>query len=222
MDRQTIIRVLLADDHAVVRKGIREFLEANEDIEIVAEASDGEQALAYAMELQPDVAVLDIQMPHLTGIEVTARLHTEYPDIKVLILTAYDYDPYILSALRAGASGYVMKTARAEDLVQAVRTVCEGGSALDPLVTRKMVAHLTHTGLYSDQNHILELPSEREMDVLRLVARGLSNRGIAAALNISPRTVQGHLANLFEKLGVSTRTEAALLAVKMGWVALEE
>jgi len=222
MEKQPAIRVLLADDHAVVRKGIREFLEANEDIEIVAEASDGEQALAYAMELQPDVAVLDIQMPHLTGIEVTSRLHTECPDVKVLILTAYDYDPYILSALKAGASGYVIKTARAEDLVQAVRTVCEGGSALDPLVTRKMVAHLTHTSLYSDQNHILELPSEREMEVLRLVVRGLSNRGIATDLNISPRTVQGHLANLFEKLGVGTRTEAALLAVKMGWVALEE
>lgn len=222
MDEQTVIRVLLADDHAVVRKGVREFLETSDDIRVVAEASDGQQALEYAERLRPDVAVLDIQMPHLTGIEVTARLHADLPDVRVLILTAYDYDPYILSALRAGASGYVLKTAASDDLVQAVRTVCDGGSALDPVVTRKMVAHITQNSLYSAQDHILERPTDREMEVLELVVRGLSNRAIAVALNISPRTVQGHLANIFEKLGVGTRTEAALLAVKMGWAALEE
>jgi DNA-binding NarL/FixJ family response regulator len=214
--------LVLADDHAVVRKGIREFLEEEGDIQVVAEADDGEQALAHIAELRPDVAVLDIQMPGLTGIEVTRRVKADYPDVKVLMLTAYDYDPYIFAALQAGANGYVLKTARSHQLTAAVRTVHDDGTALDPTVTRKVVEHMASGSPYARAEGMVERPSEREMDVLRLVARGFSNRAIGRELGISDRTVQGHLANLFGKLGVATRTEAALLAVKMGWINLDE
>ncbi len=216
------IRIILADDHAVVRKGIREFLEEKGDIQVIAEADDGEQALARIAELHPDVAVLDIQMPGLTGIEVTRRVKADHPNVKVLILTAYDYDPYIFAALQAGANGYVLKTARSHELTAAVRTIHNGGSALDPAVTRKVVEHMASGGPYARGEGMVERPSEREMDVLRLVARGLGNRAIGQQLGISDRTVQGHLANLFGKLGVTTRTEAALLGVKMGWLNLDE
>jgi DNA-binding NarL/FixJ family response regulator len=216
------IRVVLADDHAVVRKGIREFLEEESDIQVVAEADNGEQALAHIAKLRPDVAVLDIQMPGLTGIEVTRRVKADHPDVKVLILTAYDYDPYIFAALQAGANGYILKTARSHQLAAAVRTVYDGGTALDPNVTRKVVEHIASGSPYARVEGMVERPSEREMDVLRLAARGFSNRAIGRELGISDRTVQGHLANLFGKLGVTTRTEAALLAVKMGWINLDE
>ena len=136
------IRVVLADDHAVVRKGIREFLEAADGITVVAEAADGEQAVALVAEHQPDVAVLDIQMPVASGIEATQRIKARYPDVRVLILTAYDDDPYIFALLQAGASGYILKTADSGDLVQAVRAVVQGESPLDPAVTQKMVQHL--------------------------------------------------------------------------------
>jgi DNA-binding NarL/FixJ family response regulator len=170
MREKPSIRVVLADDHAVVRKGIREFLE--EDIQVVAEADDGEQALAHIAELRPDVAVLDIQMPGLTGIEVTRRVRADYPDVKVLILTAYDYDPYIFAALQSGAHGYVLKTARSHQLTAAVRTVHDGGTALDPTVTRKVVEHMTSGSPYARAEGMVERPSEREMDVLRLAGDG--------------------------------------------------
>lgn len=222
MSAKPTIRVLLADDHEVVRKGIREFLEEDTAVEVVAEASDGEQALVFANQLQPDVAVLDIQMPRLTGVEVTEKLKSSQPKIKVLILTAYDYEPYILAALQAGADGYILKTARSTELVRALHTVYAGGSAMDPLVTRKVLERMSGMSQRADGQTIMERPSDREMDALRLLIRGLSNRQIAQQMHISPRTVQGHLANLFAKLGVTNRTEAALLAVKMGWVALDE
>ena len=221
MGERPVIRVLLADDHEVVRKGIREFLEEAEDIEVVAEATNGEEALTRAEELRPDVAVLDVQMPKLTGIEVTERLKTLLPEVRVLILTAFDYDPYVFAALQVGANGYILKTARSYELANAVRVVYEGGSAMDPRITRKVIEHMTSGSPYARGEGMVERPSEREMDVLRLVVRGLSNRAIARELGISHRTVQGHLANLFDKLGVSTRTEAALLAVKMGWISLD-
>ena len=222
MNEKGPIRVLLADDHAVVRKGIREFLEDDEDIQVVAEVADGKEALAKIKELQPDVAVLDIQMPHLTGIEVTEQIKQDQPEVKVLILTAYDYDPYIFAALQAGANGYILKSARSDELTAAVRMVYEGGSAMDPQVTRKVVEQMTGGSLQARGEGMVERPSQREMEALRLVVGGMSNRAIAQEMGISHRTVQGHLANLFDKLGVNTRTEAALLAVKMGWVSLDE
>jgi len=215
------IRVVLADDHAVVRKGIREFLEEAGDIQVVAEAATGVEAVALTLEHQPDVAVLDIQMPEMGGIEATRQIKAQAPGVHVLVLTAYDDDPYIFAMLQAGASGYVLKTAPSEELVRAVRAVARGESALDPAVTAKVMAQLA-SGRPSGAQAAVEELTERELEVLRLAAQGQTNRAIGHKLGISDRTVQGHLANIFGKLGVSTRTEAVLLAMKQGWITLDE
>ncbi|GIK37483.1 MAG: DNA-binding response regulator [Chloroflexota bacterium] len=221
MDKSEAIRVVLADDHTVVRKGIREFLEEEGDIQVVAEATTGLEAVALTLEHQPEVAVLDIQMPEMTGIEAARQIKAKIPDVQVLVLTAYDDDPYIFAMLQAGASGYVLKTAPSEELIRAVRTVAAGGSALDPTVTAKVMAQLS-SGKPLGAQATIEKLTQRELDVLRLAARGHTNRAIGLELDISDRTVQGHLANIFGKLGVATRTEAVLLAMKQGWITLDE
>jgi DNA-binding NarL/FixJ family response regulator len=189
---------------------------------VVAEASNGQEALEAVAEHRPDVAVLDIQMPEMSGIEVTRRIKAHYPEVRVLILTAYDDDPYVFALLQAGAGGYVLKTASGEELVQAVRTVHRGDSALDPTVARKVVQRLASGHPTPTSEEVVEGLTPRELEVLRLAARGLTNQAIGAELNISDRTVQGHLANVYAKLGVSTRTEAVLRAVKLGWLTLDE
>ena len=214
------ICVVLADDHAVVRKGIREFLEASGNIRVVAEAADGEEAVALVAQHAPDVAVLDVQMPGLTGIEATRRIKAEFPAVRVLILTAYDDDPYIFALLQAGASGYVLKTADSDELVNAVRAVFRGESALDPAVARKVVQQLT-SGRPLGAQATVEPLTARETEVLHLAARGLTNKAIGQALGISDRTVQGHLANIYGKLGAGSRTEAVTEALKQGWIVLE-
>jgi len=213
-----VIRVVLADDHAVVRKGIREFLEEDAMIRVVGEASDGEQALALIAREQPEVAVFDIQMPMLNGMEATRRVRKEFPQTRVLILTAYDDDPYIFAALQAGASGYLLKTAGSDELVQAVHAIARGESALSPGVAKKLVARATGSPTGEE---LIEPLTERELDVLRLAAKGMSNKQIGLTLSISDRTVQGHLANIYSKLHVTTRTEAVLLALREKWIALE-
>jgi DNA-binding NarL/FixJ family response regulator len=215
------IRVVLADDHEVVRKGICDLLEDEDDIQVVAEAANGQKAVALTLEHQPDVAVLDIQMPEMTGIEATRQIKATAPQIRILVLTAYDDDPYIFAVLQAGASGYVLKTAPARELVRAVRTVARGGSAMDPTVTAKVMAQLS-SGKPLGAQAAVEGLTRREIDVLRLAAKGHTNRAIGLELGISDRTVQGHLANTFGKLGVTTRTEAVLLAMKQGWLTLDE
>jgi DNA-binding NarL/FixJ family response regulator len=215
------IRVVLADDHAVVRKGIREFLEEAGEIVVVAEAADGEAALTAIRDVRPDVAVLDIQMPRRTGIEVTRAVRSERLPVGVLVLTAYDDDPYVQAVLMAGANGYVLKNASSEEIVQAVRTVHEGQMALDPAIARKIVASWMSAG-QAPPEPTEPRPSPREMDVLKLVAHGLTNKAIAAQLKISERTVQGHIASLFAKLGVSSRTETVVRAAQLGWVNLNE
>jgi DNA-binding NarL/FixJ family response regulator len=214
------IRVVLADDHAVVRKGIREFLEASGNIRVVAEAADGEEAVALVAQHAPDVAVLDVQMPGLTGIEATRRIKAEFPGVRVLILTAYDDDPYIFALLQAGASGYVLKTADSSELVNAVRAVFRGESALDPAVAQKVVQQLTSGRPLGAQSTVEPL-TEREIEVLHMAAKGLTNKAIGQALGISDRTVQGHLANIYGKLGTGSRTEAVTEALKQGWIVLE-
>lgn len=214
------IRVVLADDHAVVRKGIREFLEAESDIVVVAEAADGNQAVALVAEYQPDVAVLDIQMPGMTGIEATRHIKAEYPEVRVLVLSAYDDDPYVFALLQAGASGYVLKTASPSELVRAVRAVHRGESALDPAVTQKVVQHLASGRPLGAQGSV-EALTQREVEVLRLAAKGQTNKAIGQALGISDRTVQGHLANIYGKLNASSRTEAVTQALKLGWITIE-
>jgi DNA-binding NarL/FixJ family response regulator len=215
------IRVILADDHAVVRKGIREFLEEVGDISVVAEAGDGAQAVALVAEHLPDVAVLDIQMPGMTGIEATRQIKAGYPQVRVLVLTAYDDDPYIFALLQAGASGYLLKTADSAQLVQAVRAVRYGAPALDPAVAQKMMQHLA-SGRPPGAPAGAEALTEREIDVLRLAARGFTNKAIGHALGISDRTVQGHLANVYGKLNANSRTEAVTEALKRGWIVVED
>jgi len=210
------IRVLLADDHAVVRKGIREFLETGGSIAVVAEAADGVEAMKLIRDHQPDVAVLDIQMPGQSGIDVTHAIRAERLPVGVLILTAFDDEPYIRAVLQAGANGYVLKTAEAQDIVEAVQAVNEGRSVLDPMIARKLMGQLAR----SEAAGISPEPlTERELEVLRLTAKGHTNKAIGAQLSISDRTVQGHLANIFGKLHVTTRTEAVMRAVSLGWVS---
>ena len=209
------IGVLLADDHAIVRAGIRQYLERAGDIRVVAEADDGEMAQSLISQHQPDVAVLDIQMPKSSGIEVTRWVRANFPSIGVLILTAYDDDPYVLAVLQAGANGYVLKTASPADLIQAVRDVYAGKSVLNPAITRKLLAQL------SQPREALQVEqlTERELEVLALTAKGYTNKAIGIQLGISDRTVQGHLAHIFNKLQAGSRTEAVMRAVSLGWIS---
>jgi len=215
------IRVVLADDHAVVRKGIRQFMEEAGDIAVVAEAADGDAALEAIRRDKPDVAVLDIQMPRRTGIEVTRAVRDERLPGGVLVLTAYDDDPYVQAVLEAGANGYVLKNASSDEIVQAVHTVNEGQMALDPAVARKIVSRWMSAG-QTPPEPAEARPTPREMEVLKLLTRGFTNKAIAAQMKISERTVQGHIASLFDKLGVSSRTEAVVRAAQLGWVSLEQ
>jgi len=214
MSESPRVRVLLADDHAVVRAGIRDFLESAEDIQIVAEAENGLQAIEAIQAHRPDVAVLDIQMPEKSGIEVTRWVRANAPATGVLILTAYDDDPYIMAVLQAGANGYVLKTADAEDIIRAVRAVHEGQSALDPTIARKVMAHISGRKLSAP----VERLTNRELEVLALTAKGYTNKAIGVQLGISDRTVQGHLAKIFNKLQAESRTEAVMRAVSLGWL----
>ena len=216
-----LIRVVLADDHAVVRKGIRQFMEEAGEIAVVAEAADGEAALEAIRREKPDVAVLDIQMPRRTGIEVTRAVRDERLPVGVLVLTAYDDDPYVQAVLEAGANGYVLKNASSDEIVQAVHTVYEGQMALDPAVARKIVSRWMSAG-QTPSEPAETRPTPREMQVLKLLTRGFTNKAIAAQMKISERTVQGHIASLFDKLGASSRTEAVVRAAQLGWVSLEQ
>jgi len=214
------IRVLLADDHVLVRQGIRQFLEDADGIRVIAEADNGAEALRLVDEYHPDVAILDIRMPEVTGVEAARRIKAQHPDVRVLILTAYDDDPYIFALLQAGADGYVLKTARAEELVRAVRDVYAGHTALSPQIASKVVQQMTHQRPSGAAEQVEPL-TEREIEVLRLAARGMTNREIGRALDISHRTVQGHLANVYGKLNASSRTEAVTEALKRGWIVIE-
>ena len=215
MDKNnTPIRILLADDHAVVRAGIRQFLEEADDMQVIAEADDGEQAMRLIAEHQPDIAVLDVQMPKATGIDVTRWVRKEDKDVGILILSAYDDAPYITAVLQAGANGYVLKTASPQEIIEAVRNVHAGNSAMDTSVLQKMMSQLSE----KKQSQPIEKLTEREMDVLLLVGKGFTNKAIGVQLGISDRTVQGHLAHIFSKLQAASRTEAVMRAVSLGWL----
>jgi len=209
------IRVLLADDHVIVRAGIRQVLEHASDIQVVAEAGDGETAQNLIQQHQPDVAILDIQMPKASGIEVTRWVRANHKDIGVLVLTAYNDDPYVMAVLQAGANGYVLKTASPEELIQAVRDVHEGKSVLDPSVAQKVMSHF----FAGSKTPAVEQLTDRELEVLSLAAKGYTNKAIGVQLSISDRTVQGHLAHIFNKLQASSRTEAVMRAVSMGLIS---
>lgn len=213
------IRVLIADDHALVREGTREILEREDDVEVVGEAADGEQAVELAGRLLPDVAVVDIGMPGVNGIEATRRIKAEHPEIGVLVLTVHDDDPYVYAMLEAGAAGYLLKDVHGSELVGAVRSVRAGEAVLHPAITRKVLGRFRGSGT---PGKAYEPLTDREIEVLRCAARGMSNREIAGELDLSARTVQVHLGRIFKKLRVASRTEAVIHGLRRGWFRLED
>lgn len=206
-----MIRVFLADDHPLTRSGIAAYLEQEKDMVLVGEASDGEEALERIRVLQPDVALMDIRMPKEDGVGVVRRMKEEGLQTAALMLTSYDAQQYVVASLRCGAKGYVLKTATPEELASAIRAVFNGGVYLDREVSRNI-----------DGDFSPEELSAREREVLLLAARGLSSKEAAKELFISDRTVQTHLASIYDKLGAKNKTEAMLLALKYGIVTLED
>jgi len=219
LEKKGRLRVLIADDHPLVREALRQALDGEEDMEVVAEAADGEEAVKLASELRPDAAVMDIVMPRLNGIEATRKIKQTAPDIAILILTAYDDDEYVLGLLEAGAAGYLLKSARGRDLAGAIRAIKSGESVLHP----KIIAKLLKRAMVAptEEHKTSDLLSERESEILKLVALGMSNKEIADKLFLSERTIKGHLTNIFNKLNVASRSEAIVKGLQWGLVTLE-
>jgi two-component system, NarL family, response regulator LiaR len=217
------IRVLIADDHAVVRQGLRTFLELQEEVEVVGDASDGGEALDLARSRRPDVVLMDLVMPGLDGVEATRRIVRELPGVHVLALTSFLDDDRVLPVVRAGATGYLLKDVQPAELVRAIRTVHEGGVLLHPAVTARVMRDLSRPA----ERDAASRPSTRagltprEHEVLALIARGLPNKLIATELSIAEKTVKAHVGSILRKLEVNDRTQAALHAVREGWVGLE-
>ena len=214
------IRILLAEDHVVVRQGIRRFLDREPDLEVVGEAGDGEEAVRLTTQVKPDVLVMDVAMPKLNGIEATKRVKALCPATAVLALTAYDYDQYIFALMEAGAAGYLLKDVSGQELIDGIRAVHRGDSVLHPVVARKVMARFRESG--GKPEEVRSLLTEREVEVLKRAARGMSNKEIAEELFLSVRTIEAQLASIFNKLGVGSRTEAVVYALKRGWFALDD
>lgn len=215
MDR---IRIVLGEDHALVREGTRQILSQHPDLDVVGEAADGQGVLALVTRLQPDVTLLDIRMPGLSAIEATRRLTAIAPATRTLILTAHDDDDLVVAAMEAGAAGYLLKTVRAGELVQAVRAVCRGETVLHPAIARKIALMWARRRSGPETAETL---TGREKEVLQFVSRGLRNKEIAQELSVSIRTVEGHLSSILSKLGVTTRTAAVVQAAAQNWVQLK-
>ncbi len=216
------IRILLADDHAVVRQGTRQLLEREADLEVVAEAGDGIEAVQLARAQAPDVVVMDIAMPRLNGIEATRQIKAIHPRISILALSAYDDDQYIFALLEAGAAGYLLKNVSADELIRAIRAVAAGEAVLHPAIARRVIHRFAPSPPAQPAADALDQLTERELEVLQLAARGLRNQEIALELSLSVRTVQTHLSNIFSKMRVGSRTEAVLEALRRGWIALPD
>ena len=211
------IRVLIADDQEMIRSGLRLILAAEPDIDVVAEVSDGHDAVAAARRLRPDVTLMDIRMPRLDGLQATRRLLADTaPSTRVVVLTTFDIDTYVYEALRSGASGFLLKNAPAEELVQAIRVVASGEGLLDPAVTRRVIEEFARTPAQTQPPPELANLTERELEVLHLIARGLSNAEIAARLYVSEATVKTHVARMLTKLRLRDRVQAVVYAYEHG------
>ncbi len=215
----TPIRILLADDHIMVREGTRRILERETDLKVIGEASDGQEAITLADKDHPDVVIMDISMPVMNGIEATKQIKRIAPQIAVLVLTAYDDDQYVFAILEAGAAGYLLKNARGSEVIDAVRRVYAGESVLHPSIAKKVLRQFVRPAIETEKMDVI---TDRELEVLRLAAQGQSNRQIAEKLVLSPRTVQAHMANIFAKLQVGSRTEAVMTGLRKGWFKLED
>ena len=214
-----IIKILLAEDHVVVRESIRQSLDRERDLEVVGEASDGEEAVQLTAKLKPDVVVMDVAMPNVNGIEATERIKTLHPATAVLALTAYDYDQYIFALLDVGAAGYLLKDVSTRELTDAIRAVHKGDCVLHPAVARKVLIRFRGT---PSEHEVLGLLTDREAKVLKMAATGMCNKDIAEQLSLSTRTIEAHFGSIFNKLGVGSRTEAVVYALKRGWFSLED
>lgn len=215
------IKVFLVEDHTVVREGIRELIEREEDMEVVGETGNGEEAVQMVSRLKPDVVLMDIALPGLNGVEATRCIKESHPSVSVLVLTAYDSEEFIFAILRARAAGYLLKNVRGRELLNAIRAVYEGNSVLHPTVAKKVLEHFQPEVEKSPPAKRMPL-SRREMEVVELGAQGLLNKEIADRLSLSERTVQTHWRNIFAKLGVSSRVEAIMHCLKEGWITLED
>jgi DNA-binding NarL/FixJ family response regulator len=214
------IRVILADDHVLFREGTRRILESTGDIVVVAEAAEGEDAVAAAAREPADVAIIDIGMPGINGIEVTRRIKASHPHVSVLVLTMHDDDQFVFAAIEAGAAGYLLKDVEGSQLIHAVRALRAGDSVLHPSIVHKVFARLASADAGERRSELEEPLTERELEVLQLAARGMANKQISVALDISVRTVEGHLNHVFRKLGVGSRIEAILRALRDGWFTI--
>ena len=215
-------RILIADDHAMLREGMRNLLSQEKDFELAGEAANGEEAVRLAKELKPDIVIMDIVMPKLNGLEATKQIKQLSPATSVLILTAYSDIRYIVELLEAGASGYLLKDAPGKEVVKAIRAVRAGESVLDPEVTRKLVQRVAGLSRSQEERATGGQLTAREMEILRWAARGLSNKEISEKLFISLRTVKAHMTNIFNKLGCSSRTDAIIKGLKQGYISLDD
>ena len=215
------IKIMLAEDHVLVREGTKEMLDREEDIDVVAEAGDGEEAVRLATEQDLDIVIMDIALPKLNGIEATKQIKEISPGTAILVLTAYDDDEYVFALLEAGAAGYLLKDVSTDELVEAIRAVQAGESMLHPAIARKVVNRFSQHVEEEEETPLEEL-TEREIEVLQLAGKGITNREIADSLSISHRTVQAHLSHIFSKLGVGSRTEAVVYALRKGLITFDD
>ena len=209
------IQVLLVDDHPIVRKGTKEMLEPYADLEVMGEASDGREALAFVSASRPDVILMDVSMPGMNGIEATQAIKKLTPSVAILVLTSYDDDAYVFALLEAGAAGYIMKNAREEELIHAIRSVFEGESVLHPSIAKKVLGRFSAQS-QAAQNHDNDALSPREQEILRGIALGQGNKEIARSLGIAETTVKIHVQHILRKLDVSSRVHAAVIAAEHG------
>ncbi|HAH01156.1 MAG TPA: DNA-binding response regulator [Ktedonobacter sp.] len=224
------IRILLADDHPILREGLRAVLETQPDFEVIAEAVNGLEAVRLALTLQPDILLLDLEMPQLDGVETIRRLRQQQPQFRIIVFTAFDNDERIIHAVQAGANGYLLKEAPRDEIFSAIRITMAGGSLLQPIVASKLLRHMGHqsstgaqgTAYTHSAQHIppYEPLTERELEVLKLLAQGMPNKEIASQLVISERTAKFHVSSIMGKLGATNRTEAVSLAAQKGLITL--
>ncbi|OEF99757.1 DNA-binding response regulator [Vulcanibacillus modesticaldus] len=234
MSQKDKIRIILADDHQLFREGVKRIINLEEDMEVIAEFSDGTGVLNNYNGIKPDVILLDINMPHLNGVETTKKVKELYPEAKIMILSIHDDEGYVFETLRAGASGYLLKDMDAETLVEAIREISEGKAYIHPEVTGKVINEYRRLSLKEQNEGLPEKPvfiknavdwrailTTREIEVLQLMAEGNSNRSIGEKLFISEKTVKNHVSNILQKMDVQDRTQAVITAIKNGWVNLE-
>jgi DNA-binding NarL/FixJ family response regulator len=213
-----VIRVLIADDQAIARQGLQVILSVERDIEVVGLARDGQEAVEMAEAFHPDLVLMDLKMPRLNGVQASKAIKEKFPNMSILVLTTYDMDDWVANAIRNGANGYLLKDTPPQELVTAIRGTVQGKSYVDPNVAGKVLQQMQHSPVAPPRLELSEALTERELDVLKLLARGLTNQEIAGALHLSEGTVRNYLSTLFGKLGVSDRTKAAVLAIHYGLI----